>query len=171
MEETAMMLRKTLRMTCISTALACALSAPVRAQFIANGGFEANLAGWTTANQIGSDGTFSSQTGTASPVNGFTVPAPPEGTRAAMTDSAAGGSHVLYQNFMVPNVVTSASAAFSLFLNNAGGQYATPANLDWAATNQNGSLILNQQARVDITTTAADPFSVAAGDVLQNLFQ
>lgn len=29
----------------------------------------------------------------------------------------------------------------------------------------------NQQVRVDIITTAADPFSVAGGDVLLNLFQ
>jgi hypothetical protein len=43
--------------------------------------------------------------------------------------------------------------------------------LDWANTNAQGGLNLNQQARVDIITTTANVFSVSAGDVLQNLFQ
>lgn len=160
-----------LKIACVSAALACALSAPVHAQLITNGGFESGLAGWTRADQIGSDGSFFAQSGTTSPLNGFAVPAPPEGSRAAMTDAAAGGSHVLYQDFTVPNSVTLATVGFSLYLNNAATAYFTPANLDWAATNQAGGLNLNQQARVDIITTAADPFSVAVGSVLQNLFQ
>lgn len=160
-----------LKTACVSAALACALSAPVRAQLITNGGFESGLAGWTTADQVGSDGSFFAQTGTTSPLNGFAVPAPPEGTRAAMTDAGAGGSHVLYQDFTVPNNVTLGTVGFSLYLNNAAGAYFTPAHLDWAATSQAGGTILNQQARVDIITTSADPFSVAGGSVLQNLFQ
>ncbi len=162
--------KSALKIACVSTVLAGAWTAPVHAQ-IANGGFELGLAGWLTADQIGSDGGFFSQTGTASPLNGFAVPAAPEGVRAAMTDSGAGGSHVLYQDFVVPNGVISASVGFALYLNNAGGTYVTPSNLDWAATNQSGGLILNQQARVDIITTSAGLFSVDGASVLQNLFQ
>ncbi len=157
--------------TIASIALIAAMAAPSNAQIINNGGFETGLAGWTTANQVGSDGAFLSQTGTGTPINGFAVPAPPQGVRAAMTDAGAGGSHVLYQDFVVPNAVTSASVGFSLFLNNTADAYFFPANLDWAATNQTGGQILNQQARVDLVTTSADAFSVAAGDVLLNLFQ
>jgi hypothetical protein len=149
---------------------ALGIASMARADLI-NGNFEAGLTGWTVANQTGSDGTFFSQTGTASPVNAFTVPAPPEGVKAAMTDAQAGGSHIIYQDFTVPTGVTLGSLAFSLYLNNQATAYSTPANLDWAATNQNGNLILNQQARVDIITTTADPFSVAGADVLQNVFQ
>jgi len=160
---------KTKLSLCVAAALGFAPFA-ARGDLI-NGNFEAGLSGWTVANQIGSDGTFFSQTGTTSPVNLFSVPAAPEGTKAAMTDAQAGGSHILYQDFAVPAGVTLGSVAFSYYLNNQATAYSTPANLDWAATNQQGGQILNQQARVDIITTAADPFSIAVGSVLQNLFQ
>lgn len=150
--------------------LAAALAPATLAQTITNGGFESGFTGWTRADQIGSDGTWSLQTGAASPLNGFVVPAPPQGANAAMTDSAAGGSHVLYQDFTVPAVVTPTAIQFSLYLNNGAGAYFTPNTLDWAATNQTGGLNLNQQARVDIITTAGDVFSLAAASVLQNLF-
>ncbi len=157
---------------CVSAALVCAFASGAGAQ-IANGGFESGLAGWTRADQVGSDGTFFAQSGALSPLNAFTVPAPPSGLGAAMTDAGAGGSHVLYQDFVVPAVVPSALVGFSLYLNNGAGTYftPTPANLDWSMTNTSGGLNLNQQVRVDIMTIAADPFSVAPADVLQNLFQ
>ena len=67
----------------LSAVLACAVTAAQpRAQaqeLISNGGFESGFSGWTRADQTGSTGTFTAQTGTTSPVNGFTVPAPPQG--------------------------------------------------------------------------------------------
>lgn len=160
----------TLSLACLAGALAG--QGRASAQSISNGGFESGLAGWTTADQAGSDGTFWLQTGTTSPVNAFAVPAPPAGIRAAMTDAVAGGSHVLYQDFLVPAVVAPGTTlAFSLYLNNSAGTYFNPGSLDWASTNASGQLNLNQQARIDILSAAADPFSVGAGDVLQSLFQ
>jgi hypothetical protein len=156
----------------VSAALFLAAGTSAQAALlITNGGFESGLTGWTRADQVGSDGTFFIQSGTSSPLNGFAVPAAPEGFQAAMTDSAAGGAHALYQDFVVPSDVTSASVGFSLFLNNGSDTYINPAFLDWAQTNTNGVLNLNQQARVDIVTTGADLFSVVSGAVLQNLFQ
>jgi hypothetical protein len=143
-------------------------SISAQAGLISNGNFESGFAGWTIADQPGSDGTFFVQTGTSSPANGFSVPAPPQGSNAAMTDSGAGGSHVLYQDFIVPISVGSANVGFSLFLNNGADNFYNPGNLDWAATNTQGSLTLNQQARVDILSTSADVFGMT---VLQNLFQ
>jgi hypothetical protein len=151
----------------LSTGLTVAVVPAQAQQLITNGGFEAAFTGWTRADQLGSDGTFALQTGTSSPVNAFIVPAPPQGTQAAMTDSQAGGSHVLYQDFTIPAGTLSGNVNFSLFIN-SGDSFFSPAHLDWAST---GTDRLNQQARVDIITTAADPFSVAGGDVLQNLFQ
>jgi len=146
--------------------LACALSASVQAaQLIVNGGFESGFSSWTRANQVGSDGTFSLQSGTVSPVNSFPVPAPPQGTLAAMTDALAGGSHVLYQDFVIPSIVPSAVASFSIFVRNDSTAFITPATLDWFTPT------LNQQARVDIIRTSADPFSVASADVLMNLYR
>ena len=70
-------------------ALSYVFSTPAQAGLISNGGFESGFSGWTRADQFGSDGTFFVQTGPSSPVNGFSVPAPPEGSKAAMTDSTS----------------------------------------------------------------------------------
>jgi hypothetical protein len=55
---------------------------------LTNPSFEAGLSGWTVTNQPGSSGSWFAQTGTVSPMSGFTVPAPPDGTTAAMTDQS-----------------------------------------------------------------------------------
>jgi hypothetical protein len=81
-----------------------------------------------------------------------------------MTDQQGPGSHVLYQDFLVDAGSGPRFLKFSLFLN-SGAEFVTPGTLDFATA------ALNQQARVDIMTTSANLFSVAGGDVLQNLFQ
>jgi len=130
---------------------------------ILNGGFESGLTSWTRASQLGSEGDFFLQSGTLSPVFGTPVPPPPGGTFAAMTDALGPGSHVLYQDFVVPT--SSAALTFSLFIGNRAGFFATPASLDFSTP------ALNQQARVDIVKAGTDPFSVASADVLLNLYQ
>jgi len=151
----------------LSSALACTLAIQAHAELITNGGFKSGFSGWTRADQLGSEGQFALQTGTGSPVNAFTVAAPPQGTSAAMTDAFGPGSHVLYQDFLVPSLVPGATIGFSLYINNTrgAGAFFSPSTLDFSTPT------LNQQARVDIVRTAADPFSVASADVLQNLFQ
>jgi hypothetical protein len=149
-------------------ALLCGLSAPLRADLITNGGFESGLAGWTRVDQSGGDGTFALQTGTNSPVNSFTVPAPPGGLNAAMTDSFGPGSHLLYQDFIVPISVTGPYIiGFSLYINNDhdAPDFFAPSNLDFSTP------ALNQQARVDIVKVSGDPFTLAAADILQSLFR
>jgi hypothetical protein len=144
--------------------LAMTLSLTAHAD-LTNGGFEAGFTGWTRVDQLGSDGTFFLQTGTTSPVSGNTVPAPPEGTTAAMTDALGPGSHVLYQKFTPTSAVPSAILSFDLFVGNRADDFYTPNHLDFSTPD------LNQQARVDILFGGADPFSVAGGDVLLNTFQ
>jgi hypothetical protein len=145
--------------------LVCALSLRAPAASINNGGFELGFTGWTRADQLGSEGTFALQTGTASPVNGTVVPAPPGGSTAAMTDAQGPGSHVLYQTFMATAPVPQTMLSFDLFIGNRAGAFFTPSNLDFATPT------LNQQARVDILTGGADPFSVSGADLLMSLFQ
>jgi len=128
---------------------------------IANGGFESGLTSWTRVDQLGSEGTFFSQSGTLSPVNGNPVPAPPEGSMAAMTDAQGPGSHVLYQDLVA--TADAAALRFALFIGNRASLFATPASLDFSTPT------LNQQARVDILKNTSDPFSVTATDVLLNL--
>jgi hypothetical protein len=154
-----------LRTFSISATLICAMCLQVSAAVITNGGFESGFAGWTIMNQVGSDGTFLLQTGTASPVTGDPVPAPPGGTTAAMTDAQGPGSHVLFQSFIFNAPVTAATLGFDVFVGNRADRFATPNTLDFSTP------ALNQQARVDILAPGADPFSVAAADVLLNAFQ
>ena len=91
---------------------------------ILNGGFETGFSSWVRADQLGSEGTFSLQNGTASPVNGDAVPAPPKGVAAAMTDAGAPGSHVLYQDFVVSGA-GSFFLSLDLFLGNRAGSFVT----------------------------------------------
>ena len=149
----------------LASALAAVTVGYARADLITNGGFESGFAGWTRADQVGSTGSYFIQSGPSSPVNGLPVQAPPQGVQAAMTDAAGPGSHVLYQDFAVPASVPQATVQFLLLINNTATAFTTPTTLDFSTP------ALNQQARVDLMTTAADPFSVAAADILQNLFQ
>jgi len=154
-----------LKLAWLSATLGFVLCSPARASIITNGGFELGFSNWTRADQTGSDGTFALQTGTLSPVNADPVPAPPGGTLAAMTDAQGPGSHVLYQDFIVPSTVPSAMLLFNLFIGNRVGTFTSPATLDFSTP------ALNQQARVDLLLPGANPFSVAPADVLLNLFQ
>ena len=157
------------RMVRMATAAVLAMVASSFVQavpILINGGFESGFSGWTRVNQLGSEGTFLLQTGTTSPVNADPVPAPPEGTSAAMTDAFGPGSHVLYQDFLA--TAGSASLSFAVFVGNRDTDFFVPpalVGLDFSTP------ALNQQARVDIIRVAADPFSVGAADVLLNLYQ
>jgi len=162
--------RITSRTFLLSALLTTALSTSVQAGLLTNTGFEAGLAGWTTVDQVGSEGSFLLQTGTQSPLTMTTVPAPPQGGSAAMTDALGPGSHVLYQDFIVPSLAPLGIVTFSLFINNGAPDFFTPPHLDFASTDPDPVLRINQQARVDFMTSTADPFSVAPADVLQTLF-
>ena len=130
---------------------------------IFNGGFESGLTSWVRVDQLGSEGTFFLQTGTLSPISGDTVPAPPQGITAAMTDALGPGSHILYQDFVVPN--EAALLTFSLFIGNRADRFATPNTLDFSTP------ALNQRARVDIVRPGSDAFSIAPADIVLSLYQ
>ena len=153
------------RFTAGLAAVLALLALPLHAAPIVNGGFEAGFSNWTRVDQIGSDGGFLLQTGATSPINGFPMPHPTEGAFAAVTDAQAGGSHVLYQDFVQVAPVTSAILSFDLFVSNQADDFHVPASLDWATP------ALNQQARVDILLGGTDPFSLGLGDLLLNVFQ
>jgi hypothetical protein len=158
-----------------SLVLSSAAATAARAdQILLNGGFELGTAGWNRQDFPGGNGSFLLQTGTTSPILNTPVPPPPGGTTAMMSDAEGPGSHVLYQDFVVPTGVSGATLQFSLFVGNqairpdTGAPFFTPpgpAGLDPTTAAP------NQQARVDILRGGTDPFSVAAADVLLNVFQ
>src|SRR5207244_9859951 len=91
-----------------------------------------------------------------------TVAGPPEGLQAAMTNQSGPGSHLLYRC----GVLRSGSISFQLYLNNLAGIFTSPPTLDPNA-------FPNQQFRADLVAGAAasaDPFTVAPGDVVLNLY-
>jgi hypothetical protein len=155
------------RITCRwhSMMIALALAIPGHSAVIVNGGFESGFSSWTRADQTGGEGTFLLQTGTASPVNGSPVPAPPGGTTAAMTDALGPGSHVLYQDFTVTAAMPSAILVFDLFIGNRDTNFFAPNTLDFSTPT------LNQQARVDLLAGGSAPFSLSTADLLMNLYQ
>jgi hypothetical protein len=140
------------------------------AELVVNGGFEQNggagtnvFTGWTVSDQAAGSGSFFAQTGTSSPPpNVITVPAPPQGSFSAMSSQGGPGSHIIYQNVTIPaGASTRLSAA--LYVNNQTGAFATPNSLDY-------TVAPNQQARIDIMTTASATTDVGSG-VLLNVFQ
>ena len=127
---------------------------------VVNGDFETGtLAGWTVVTQ--GQGNWFNYTGTSSPASGLPIPAPPQGTRAAITDQNAPTSAVMYQDLVLqPNFGYHLSNI--VYYNNRWGSFVTPDNLD--ITNE------NQQYRIDLTTTTASPTSTTTG-LLANLFR
>ena len=62
-------------------------------------------------------GTWWLQSGTTSPVNSFSVPSSPGPTHAAMTDSQGSGTHLMYQDFIVPTAISAATLSFERYQN------------------------------------------------------
>ncbi len=154
----------------ILVCLCASVSAAGAVELVTNGSFETNggagtntFAGWTVSDQAGGSGSFYAQTGTtAPPLNPITVPAPPLGSFSAMTSQGSPGSHVIYQDITIPAGVTATFSA-QVYVNNAATAFATPASLDYTVNP-------NQQARIDIVSTAAPLTDVGAG-VLLNIYQ
>jgi hypothetical protein len=129
------------------------------ASLILNGGFESGFTNWNVADETGgATSGWLIQTGTMSPLNMISVPAPPQGSQAAMTDAGGAGSHALYQSFTVASGST-VTLAFDLFVGNQAGFFTpSPESLDF-------NVIPNQQARVDIlsgTTSTANAFTLSS---------
>ena len=103
--------------------------ATASANRVVNGSFEDGLEGWTVVNLDGSDGSWLPQTGTVSPNNDFSVAPPTDGVQAAMTDAAGPGTHILYQDVLIPN--DSTLLRFDLFALNQHEAWVVGSTLDF----------------------------------------
>lgn len=138
------------------------------AELVTNGGFETHGApgstsftGWTFYGPPGGQGGFYPQTGTQGPLTPFTVPAPPAGSAAAMSDQVGPGAAVLYQDVAIP-AGTTATLTARLFVLNQATDFSDAGSLDYTQ-------VPNQQARFDVMNPAAPVLDVGAG-VLRNVF-
>jgi len=130
-----------------------------------NPGFETgDFSGWTVVNEAHGSGNWFVYSGTLSPLSGFTIPAPPNGAFAATTDQGGPGSHILYQDLVVP-AVAPPPLTFVSYYENRAGIFFTPPTLDALSSGP------NQQYRIDLMNPAAPVDSVVAGDILLNIFQ
>ena len=154
-----------------AAAVAVTVLAPLAtasAATVVNGDFESGaLAGWTldTSDPCGgcTQAAWYAYSGALSPVSGFPVPAPPQGTYAAITDQTGPGSEILYQD--VP-LAAGANHALSLtaYYRNPAGAFATPPSLRETTSP-------NQQYRIDVVKPSAPVDSLAPADVLLNAFK
>jgi hypothetical protein len=159
-------MRRRFLLAILGLGVAAVLAAPgvSTAATIVNGGFETgNFSGWTVVNQSGGSGDWFVYSGTSTPLTGFAIAAPPEGTFAATTDQGGPGSHVLYQDVAL-EAGFNHTLSFDVYYNNQAGVFATPPSLDF-------SVNPNQQYRVDVLRPTAPVTSVAPGDVLATVFQ
>jgi hypothetical protein len=141
-----------------------AVAGPSSAATVVNGGFETgNFSGWTVVNQSGGSGDWFVYTGTSSPLTGFPIAAPPEGTFAAVTDQFGPGSHVLYQDVVLESGFRH-TLSLVVYYENQAGIFFAPPTLDFTE-------FPNQQYRIDVLRATADPFSTDPSDVLANVFQ
>jgi uncharacterized repeat protein (TIGR01451 family) len=147
----------------VALVVSVAATSAALAATVTNGGFESGtFSGWTVVNRAGSSGTWYVYAGTHTPLTNTTVAAPPEGTHAAVTDQNGPGTHQLYQDITLAAGFTH-TLTFSLYYR-SNAAFTAPGPLNHVGG-------ANQQYRVDIMKTTAADFSIAAGDVLANVFQ
>jgi hypothetical protein len=154
---------------------------PALAATVTNGGFETgDFTGWTVTPQAESAGTWTVATGTSSPLSQHPVPAPACNTHQSVFDQNEESSAVMYQDLTLEagdthtltfthwyqNYASTGPTAKALNRPAASTPiWASPPSLDYTFDGT------NQQYRVDIMKTSADPFSVASSDILKSVFQ
>lgn len=127
--------------------------------FELNGGVVTNeFTGWTEVDLPNSSGSWLVQTGNTSPLNGFEVDHPTDGSFAAMTDQFGPGAHILYQDVRVP-AHGPAVLGFDVSFLNFAGEFVTPPTLSFET-------IPNQQFRVDVMDPSAPLDDVGSGVLL-----
>ena len=154
---------RVLRLAVLAMALGvCLAPAVARAATVVNGGFETgDFTGWHEQDQAGSGGTWYVYSGTSSPLNGFSIPAPPQGTHAAITDQTGPSSNILYQDIALE---AGARHTLSLYVYyHSQAPMVSPPTLDYTG-------VPNQQYRIDVMKPSAALTSVNPSDILLTVF-
>ena len=132
---------------------------------LSNGGFEAStLAPWMTSVIGEADSGWSVYSGTAAPISGFSVIAPPFGQQAAIADQDGPGSNVLYRTFRVDG--DDGELRLWVWYHNYAGAFFSPHSLFATGTGPQ-----NQQLRIDVLRASAPLRSLRASAVLATPFR
>lgn len=131
---------------------------------LTNGSFEtSDLSGWTTfeANTVDEGAWTAAQGGSVLPLSGGPVPLASDGEFVAISDMAAAGLRVLYQDITIPK---NATLSFDLWWRNTAGFWVNPNNMF-------PEPFPNQHARIDLILLDAplnttDPASIVRSLVL-----
>jgi hypothetical protein len=151
------------RLAGIAVAVWLLAPAAAGAAIINNGDFETgNLSGWQVSTSDPDEGWFN-YSGTSSPLNGNSVPAPPQGNHGAITDQGGEGLHVLYQDVTLPPGGSVTQLSLFVYYNSFAPIFS-PNNLDFSGG-------ANQQYRVDVLKPGTPLDTVASGDVLRTVFR
>jgi hypothetical protein len=153
------------RLLAIGIGVLALLAAPgaASAAIVTNGDFETGgLSGWQVSTTDPGEGWFA-YTGTSTPLTDNPIPAPPQGSHAALTDENGPGLHVLYQDVTLPP--GGSTNQLSLFVYyDSSASIVSPDSLD-----PDGAA--NQQYRVDVLKPGTPVDSVAPSDVLRTVFR
>ncbi len=154
----------TAAVVCLAVAVAPAqASVRVAPPVLPNGGFESGtLAQWQTSNRDSSEGGWFAEDGNRSPLSDFPIAAPPQGEWQAVADQTGPGSHILYRDIAVQS--TGLDLALTVWYRNRADRFFTPRRLTHGGDS-------NQQFRIDLIKPGAGLRSMAADDILVNIYR
>jgi hypothetical protein len=132
---------------------------------VTNGGFETGtFTGWNRVNQEGGSGSWFVYSTNTSPLSNHPIAVPPQGNFAATSDQNSSGTQVLYKNIRLQSGQRHTLSFILYYRNFNTGGFFTPNTLDFTATP-------NQQYRIDVLRSNANPFSVSQNAILKPLFR
>jgi hypothetical protein len=138
------------------------LAGVASAELVTNGGFETgDFTGWHVQDQSMSAGTWFTYSGTSSPRSAHPIPAPPQGSQAAIYDQNESGSSVLYQDVTLPAGTTDKLSMYVYYTSYTA--LLSAATLDYHSVG-------NQQFRIDVISPSAPLTSLAPSDILATVF-
>jgi hypothetical protein len=143
----------------LAPALLCSIA---QASAITNGSFElGGLDGWSTfeANTVDEGAWVAAQGGSILPLSSGRVPMASHGEMVAISDMAAAGLRVLYQDITIPE---NGSLSFDLWWRNTAGFWENPGNMF-------PEPFPNQHARIDLIATDAPLNTTDPADITRSL--
>ncbi|MGN6663204.1 MAG: hypothetical protein ACTHK6_03180 [Solirubrobacterales bacterium] len=158
--------------TCAAISVFLVAPASAGAATVLNGDFETgNLSGWQVLDNpsgAGQTGSWFAYSGTSSPLSLSTVPAPPAGNYAAITDQEFVGTHILYQDVALEPNWTHELSMTVYYVSKA--PLVTPMPDTLSSGGGEGGPPPNQQYRIDVMKPTASPESVNPEDILATVF-